>query len=90
MSKSLKQVASEMDPLAAKGTEVLLSSVLRQHRFPIGFPASARGLGEIVRRHTTAITVKFLSYNTFRLIPSTSTMVLKLISNPTCNFAMRM
>jgi len=65
MSKSLKQVASEMDPLAAKGTEVLLSSVLRQHRFPIGFPASDRGLGEIVRRHTTAITIKFLTYNTF-------------------------
>jgi endonuclease/exonuclease/phosphatase family metal-dependent hydrolase len=65
MSKSLKQVASEMDPLAAKGTKVLLSSVLRQHRFPVGFPVSGRGLREIVRRHTGPITVKFLSYNTF-------------------------
>jgi endonuclease/exonuclease/phosphatase family metal-dependent hydrolase len=65
MSKSLKQVASEMDPLAAKGNKVLLSSVLRQHRFPVGFPVSGRGLREIVRRHTGPITVKFLSYNTF-------------------------
>ena len=54
-----------MDPLAAKGTEVLLSSVLRQHRFPVGFPASARGLREVVRRHTSPVTIKFLSYNTF-------------------------
>ena len=65
MSKSLKQVASEMDPLAARGTEVWLSAVLRQHRFAANVPASARGLGEVVRRHANPITVKFLTYNTF-------------------------
>lgn len=65
MSKSLKQVASEMDPLADPGTKVMLSAVLRQHRFPPGFPATARGLREVVRRHTGPVTVRFLSYNTF-------------------------
>ncbi len=65
MPKSLKQVAFEMDPLATKGTSVRLSSVLRQHRFPVGFPAAAHGLKEVVRRHTNPITIKFLNYNTY-------------------------
>lgn len=65
MTKSLKLVAAEMDPLADKDTRVRLSDVLRQHRFAPDFPATARGLREVVRRHADALTVKFLSYNTF-------------------------
>jgi endonuclease/exonuclease/phosphatase family metal-dependent hydrolase len=65
MSKSLRQIALEMDPLADKKSAVQLSSVLKQHRWPAGSPASTRGLKEVVRRHSDSASIKFLSYNTY-------------------------
>src|SRR5262245_13260175 len=65
MSRSLRQIAAEMDPLAAPKTGVQLSAVLNQHRWPVDMPLSSRGLQELVRRHTSAETIRFLTYNTF-------------------------
>src|SRR5205085_1391607 len=65
MPASLRQIALEMDPLVNQQTGVRLSAVLNQHRWPAGFPVSGRGLKEIVRRHSDAATLRFLSYNTF-------------------------
>lgn len=65
MPKSLRQVASEMDPLADKHSGIQLSSVLRQHRWPTGVPASGRNLREVVRRHSDSASIRFLSYNTY-------------------------
>jgi len=65
MGKTLRQVASEMDPLADKHIDIKLSSVLKQHRWLNGVPASERNLKEVVRRHSDSATIKFLSYNTY-------------------------
>lgn len=65
MSKSLRQVASEMDPLADKRSGIQLKAVLKQHRWLIGVPASGRNLKEVVRRHSESASIKFLSYNTY-------------------------
>jgi endonuclease/exonuclease/phosphatase family metal-dependent hydrolase len=65
MPSSLRQIASEMDPLADPKAGVRLSEVLNQHRWPAGTPASQRSLREVVRRHTDSDTIRFLSYNTF-------------------------
>jgi hypothetical protein len=65
MPKSLRQVALEMDPLADKQSQIQLSSVLKQHRWPVGSPASGRGLREVLRRHSDSESMRFLSYNTY-------------------------
>jgi hypothetical protein len=53
-----------MDPLAEKESGLQLSSILKQHRWPTGILAD-RGLREVVRRHSEAETIKFLTYNTY-------------------------
>jgi len=63
MTKSLRQVASEMDPLADKRSGVQLKSLLKQHRWLTGTPSNR--LREVVRRHSESATIKFLSYNTY-------------------------
>ena len=65
MSKSLRQVASEMDPLADKRSGISLKSLLKQHRWLNGVAASDRNLKEVVRRHSDSATIKFLNYNTY-------------------------
>src|SRR4051812_27491046 len=65
MPKSLRQIAFDMDPLADSQSGIQLSSVLRQHRWPVGSRASDRGLKEVVRRHSDSATIKFLTYNTY-------------------------
>jgi hypothetical protein len=65
MPKSLRQVAFEMDPLADSRSTIQLSSVLKQHRWPVGSLPSDQGLKEVVRRHSDSVTIKFLSYNTY-------------------------
>ena len=65
MSKSWRQVASEMDLLAGGRTGHQLSALLKQHRWPAGALASERGLRELVRRHSESLTIRFLSYNTY-------------------------
>jgi len=67
MPKSLRQIASEMDPLVDRHSGVRLSTVLNQHRWPLGFPKSRRGFKEVVRRHSDSSSIRFLSYNTFLL-----------------------
>ena len=65
MPKSLRQIAAEMDPLADKQSGIQLRSVLQQHRWPTGTPASRQSLREVVRRHSESAAIRFLSYNTF-------------------------
>ncbi|HET6977292.1 MAG TPA: hypothetical protein VFI24_13270 [Pyrinomonadaceae bacterium] len=65
MGKSLRQIAAEMDPLADKRSGIELSSVLKQHRWLGGVPASERNLKEATRRHSESVSIKFLSYNTY-------------------------
>ncbi|MDH4369642.1 MAG: hypothetical protein OEV99_07320 [Nitrospira sp.] len=67
MPTSLRQIASTMDPLAEKQSSIQLSSVLKQHRWPPGVPASNRGLREVIRRHSQCASIRFLSYNTYLL-----------------------
>jgi len=65
MPKSLRQIASEMDPLINSQSEVQLSNVLRQHRWLAGISASDRSFREVVRRHSNSALIRFLSYNTY-------------------------
>lgn len=65
MPKSLREVASEMDPLGDQHGDVQLRTVLKQHRFLAGAPAPAHGLREVARRHTESAIIRFLSYNTY-------------------------
>src|SRR5262245_54107821 len=65
MPKSLRQIASEMDPLINSQSEVQLSNVLRQHRWLAGISASDRSFREVVRRHPNSALIRFLSYNTY-------------------------
>jgi endonuclease/exonuclease/phosphatase family metal-dependent hydrolase len=67
MPKSLRQIASEMDPLVDRHSGVQLSTVLNQHRWPTGFPSSSRGFKEVERRHSDSSSIRFLTYNTFLL-----------------------
>ena len=67
MPTSLRQIASEMDPLAGKQSGIQLSSVLKQHRWLTGVPASERSLREVIRRHSQSASIRFLSYNTYLL-----------------------
>ena len=65
MSKSLRELAAEMDRLADPGAGFQLSALLNQHRWPAAMPQGSRGLQEVVRRHEDSDRIKFLSYNTF-------------------------
>jgi hypothetical protein len=69
MSYSVREIATQMDPLVEQVLPLSLRSILGSQRFSESDTAVRLSCSELVRRHTPeqSISIRFLSYNTYLL-----------------------